>query len=66
MIIMEIYYHDCTINSSRHLNERISSQPVPYEPHYRHNIRLLQQMKYLQKFRKTSIFARVCQIALKV
>ena len=41
-----------TINSNCNVNEQISRQPVPYGPHFRHNIYLLQQMKYLQKFRK--------------
>ena len=48
------------------MNERISKQPVPYELQYKHNIRLLQQMKYLQKFWKTTIFAGIFEIALKV
>jgi hypothetical protein len=58
---MQIHYHDY-INSSCNMNERISRQPVPCEPHYRQNIRLLQQMKYLQKFRNTYIFAGIFQI----
>ena len=49
---MYINYHEYTINSSCNMNERISTQPVPYEPPYRHNICLLQKMKYLQKFPK--------------
>ena len=61
-----MHSHDYTIHSSRNMNERISRHPVQYKPHYRHNICLLQQMKYLQKFRKTSIFAGIFQIALKV
>jgi len=48
------------------MNERISRQPVPYEPHYRHDMCLLQQMKYRQKFRNTSIFAGIFQIGVKV
>jgi hypothetical protein len=35
IIIMQIHYHDYTINSSCNMNERISRQPVPYEPLYR-------------------------------
>ena len=42
-----------------------SRQPVPYEPHYRHDVCLLQKIKYLQKFRNISIFAGIFQIALK-
>ena len=57
--------YDYTINSSLNMNELITRQPVPYESHYRHNICLLQQMKYLQKFLKTSVFAGIFQIALK-
>jgi hypothetical protein len=40
--------------------------PVPYEPHCRHNICLFQKTKSLRKFRNTSIFSGIFQIALKV
>ena len=55
-----------TRHSSCNKNERISRQPVPYGPFYRHNLCLVQQKKYLKKLRETSIFAGILQIVLKV
>jgi hypothetical protein len=61
-----IIYHDYTIYSSCSVCGWISRQSEPYGPLHRRNIRLLQQKKYLQKFRKTSMFAGIFQILLEV
>jgi hypothetical protein len=46
------------------MNEYVGN--LPYGPLCRHNICLLQQNKYLNKFLKTSMFARIFPIALEV